>query len=372
MLILGNYILMPSFKFLSQQNRSQIPSLDGLRATAILFVLFAHVGYMYSVSWMGIFPGGFGVTVFFFLSGYLITTLLRREYEHTGSISLRKFYLRRAYRIFPPLYIVLFLIFLLAIFGVVAHKMRWGGVLSEVFFWSNYYNLAHRGFDYFVPTTGVTWSLAIEEQFYILFPLGVLVLFRRMNYERIARILFMLCVIALLWRCLLVFGFNVSGGYTGGATDTRFDSLLYGCILALWRNPVYEPEWKFSIGPRTTFVIAIILLLATFLYRDETFRATFRYTVQGIALFPIFWLAIRYPEWPIFSWLNWRFVRFIGAISFTVYLSHVIALEFADRIFVDKLPRAMLGIAFTLSFSMLMYVLVEGPLAKYRQQLHRD
>jgi peptidoglycan/LPS O-acetylase OafA/YrhL len=364
---------MPSFKFLSPQNRSHIPSLDGLRATAIMLVFFAHVGYMYNVSWMGNFPGGFGVTVFFFLSGYLITTLLRREFEHTGSISFRKFYLRRAYRIFPPLYIVLFLIFLLAIFGVVQHQMRWGAVLSEVFFWSNYYNLVHdmKG-TFFVPTTGVTWSLAIEEQFYILFPIGLLALLRRMNYERIARILFTLCVIALLWRCLLVYGMNVSGGYTYGGTDTRYDSLLYGCILGLWRNPVYEPEWKFSIGPRTMFVIAILLLLSTFIYRDEAFRATFRYTVQGIALFPIFWLAIRYPEWPIFSWFNWPFVRFVGAISFTVYLSHVMALEFADRLLEDKLPRAILGTAFTLSFSTLMYVLVEGPLAKLRQQLHRD
>ncbi|MBX9895794.1 MAG: acyltransferase [Nitrosomonas sp.] len=78
-----------------------IPSLDGMRAVAAMLVFVSHAG------WPHLIPGGFGVTIFFFLSGYLITTLLRREYESTGSISFKNFFLRRAYRIFPPLYIVL-------------------------------------------------------------------------------------------------------------------------------------------------------------------------------------------------------------------------------------------------------------------------
>jgi len=358
---------MPRFAFLNQQNRTYIPSLDGIRAVAAMLVFVAHAG------WMDIVPGGFGVTIFFFLSGYLITTLLRREFEYTGSISFSKFYLRRAYRIFPPLYIVLILIFFLAVMGVVEHHMHVDAVLSQIFFWTNYYNLAYGATgDYFVPTTGVSWSLAVEEHFYFIFPLVFLMVLRRMNYAGMARIFFLFCAIALLWRCWLVLGLNLPAAYTYSATDARFDSLLYGCILGVWRNPVFEPEWKFSLRPLAALLIAVILLLITFVLRDETFRATLRYTMQGVALFPIFWLAIRYSEWPIFSWLNWPFVRYLGAISYTFYLSHGMALIFAGHLVAEKVPRAMLGFVFTFLFSTLMYVLVEHPLAKYRQQLHGD
>src|SRR5882724_3312228 len=99
----------------SQQG--DIPSLDGLRAFAALWVFDGHLGLKSHV------PGPFGVTIFFFLSGYLITTLLRREYEETGDISLRHFYLRRVYRIFPPLYLVLAILIALALFGVVRNEM---------------------------------------------------------------------------------------------------------------------------------------------------------------------------------------------------------------------------------------------------------
>src|SRR5437016_5429614 len=78
-----------------------IPSLDGIRAVAFLFVFVAHAGLG------NVVPGGFGVTIFFFLSGYLITTLMRREAERSGTVSLRIFYARRFLRIFPPFYLVL-------------------------------------------------------------------------------------------------------------------------------------------------------------------------------------------------------------------------------------------------------------------------
>ena len=88
-----------------------IPSLDGIRGIAALIVFMSHAALP------EIFPGAFGVTVFFFLSGYLITTLLRREYASTGKIALKPFYLRRVYRILPPLYIVLTIAVLLDVFG---------------------------------------------------------------------------------------------------------------------------------------------------------------------------------------------------------------------------------------------------------------
>ena len=86
----------------AKSGKFHIPSLDGIRAIAVLIVFLSHVGLPY-------IPGGFGVTIFFFLSGYLITTLLRREYERSNRIDFKKFYMRRVLRILPPFYVVLFL-----------------------------------------------------------------------------------------------------------------------------------------------------------------------------------------------------------------------------------------------------------------------
>src|SRR5438132_14220471 len=86
-----------------QSSSFYLPSLDGIRAAAVILVFVAHAGLKERI------PGNFGVTVFFFLSGYLITTLLRIEHERTGGISLKMFYLRRTLRIFPPFYLVLLL-----------------------------------------------------------------------------------------------------------------------------------------------------------------------------------------------------------------------------------------------------------------------
>src|SRR5207247_4936424 len=84
-----------------------IPSLDGIRACAVMLVFVAHVVKLLGPDrYQGRIPGEFGVTVFFFLSGYLITTLLRIEHEQSGAISFRAFYLRRVLRIFPPFYLV--------------------------------------------------------------------------------------------------------------------------------------------------------------------------------------------------------------------------------------------------------------------------
>jgi peptidoglycan/LPS O-acetylase OafA/YrhL len=113
-------------------------------------------------------------------------------------------------------------------------------------------------------------------------------------------------------------------------------------------------------------------LLITFIFRDERFRETLRYTVQGIALLPIFWLAVRHPEWLVFRWMNWRPVRFFGVVSFSFYLCHGMALDFADQLIKEQIPRALLGFVFALLFATSMYFLVERPFAKLRRRLHRD
>ena len=198
-----------------QPGSSYIPGLDGIRAIAFLLVFWAHA--LPAVSFY--IPATLGVTIFFFLSGYLITTLLRRELERTGTISLRDFYIRRTLRIFIPLYVVF------AMSAAFAHfVMHWPagnriGILSLLFYFYNYAVVLK--LDAWLPLgMNVVWSLAVEEHFYILFPLLYLAMVRN-KLSRLTqnRILIGFCVAELIWRFVLIAVLHDQRLWTYYATD---------------------------------------------------------------------------------------------------------------------------------------------------------
>ncbi|MFL6564040.1 MAG: acyltransferase family protein [Burkholderiales bacterium] len=346
-----------------------IPSLDGIRAVAVMIVFIAHCGLQHIV------PGGFGVTIFFFLSGYLITTLLRREYEQTGTISLRNFYLRRIYRIFPPLYLVLGLLIALHASGLVGGDMSAGAVLAQLLQVTNYYIASFPSVEAapVVPFTVPFWSLAVEEHFYLLFPLTLLLLLRRKT--NVPLLLGGMCAVVLAWRYVLAFTLGNPDHYIYHATDTRIDSLLYGCIMGLWLNPALDaaPRRVSTRGWIALCAAALVLLGVSFLYRSPVFRDTLRYTVQGIALFPLFWCAVRFHRAPVFAWLNTRPVRALGIISYTFYLSHYAAIQLAGKALdTHGVVRGVAGFVLATGFSAACYVLVERRFAVLRRRLHRE
>ena len=132
-------------------NSGRIPSLDGFRALSVLIVFAGHaqfsgmstedVANFFASDPVFILPARFGVTVFFFISGYIITTLMRSEYERSGTVSFRNFYLRRVYRIFPPLYIVLIVAGLLTWAGFLKSNVSVSATLAQIFHFTNYYAL---------------------------------------------------------------------------------------------------------------------------------------------------------------------------------------------------------------------------------------
>jgi len=346
--------------------QTHIPSLDGIRGIAALLVFVSHAGLD------DVIPGGFGVTIFFFLSGYLITTLLRQEFAKTESISLRRFYLRRVYRILPPMYIVLAILILLAWADVVPSNMELGAVAAQFVQVTNYYLILH-GPSHLVPFTIPMWSLAIEEHFYLIFPVAFAFLLRHYDYRRVAAIFLVVCAAVLLWRCYLFMGLGVSWRYTYMATDTRIDSLLYGCTLGVWCNPWLDRPIPDTHRRRwiLLLILSVGLLLFTFLYREPAFRETFRYSIQGIALFPIFLCAVRFHTWPIFSWLELRLVRGLGLISYTFYLCHFACLRIVEeRLHATAIVRGVVAFVLAVAFSTLMYVLIERNLAAVRRRLH--
>jgi peptidoglycan/LPS O-acetylase OafA/YrhL len=347
---------------------THIPSLDGLRAISFLIVFAAHAGLNLWV------PGGFGVTVFFFLSGFLITTLMRAEREATGTVDIRKFYLRRVLRILPPFYLILAGAALLTVMHVLPGELQAAPELAQTLHVTNYWLIA-KGPQGTAAGTVPYWSLAVEEHFYLVFPLLYLALSRRWPRNRQATALWMLCAAILAWRCLLVFGFGSIEDRTYMGSDTRVDSILFGCALALAMNPVLdrpvgsERLWKSVLLP-----IAGALLLFTFAFRAPWFRETARYSLQGIALTAVFVTAMRFPRWLPMRFLNARPVAFVGVLSYTLYLCHQVVLM-ALSYQMPELPArhgAVYGItAFGIAFAiaLLVYWLVEKPAARLRAQL---
>jgi peptidoglycan/LPS O-acetylase OafA/YrhL len=345
-----------------------IPSLDGIRAAAVLLVFVAHAGLNERV------PGNFGVTVFFFLSGYLITTLLRVEFERTGSISFRAFYLRRVLRILPPMYVVLALASALTFVGALEGTLQLDALLWQVFHLSNYYVILAGWWDGRAPGTWIYWSLAVEEHFYLLFPVFYLILLRCVPSRRRQMLMLLaLCAIVLAWRCLLVFGFDAIKERTYVASDTRVDSILFGCILAVYGNPMLDPcriaerWWKYLWLP-----LSAAVLLITFVVLDPRFQQTFRYTLQGLALFALFVVAVRYPDWGPCRVLNLRWVRFLGVLSYSLYLVHPTIL-FGLHQWLPGHPvlLGILGLGLSVLLSTAIYHVIEKPCAALRKRLSR-
>ncbi|MGE5788830.1 MAG: acyltransferase family protein [Myxococcales bacterium] len=342
-----------------------IPSLDGIRALSFAIVFVSHAGLE------AVVPGGFGVTVFFFLSGYLITTLLRKEWQEHDTISFRAFYFRRVLRILPPFYIVLLVAISLTLANLLPGELRTSSVAAQALHFANYW-MAARGSDGFPPGTGVYWSLAVEEHFYLLFP-GFYYLLRRvgLSSRRQAHVFWMVCGLVLLWRAVVAFSFENPALWTFVATDCRLDSILFGCAMAVYNNPFLDPMRSDTAERqrRIWLPLALVGLLVSMVWRDPTFRATLRYTLQGVCLYPVFVVAIRYPNWKWIRWLNLGWLRQIGAMSYSLYLVHQILLVAVEYRLptLSPLVRAALAFALAMLFSQALLVLVEKPCANLRR-----
>ncbi|WP_133365827.1 acyltransferase family protein [Qipengyuania sediminis] len=333
----------------------EIPALDGFRAIAIGLVMLSHVGMERVV------PGQFGVTLFFFLSGYLITTLLRREFDRDGSISLKAFYFRRAVRILPPLAFALALATALSLAGLI-WPLFYPGLVTDALFLSNYF-----------PLSGVPiglWSLAVEEHFYLVFPAVALFVMARGGAGR--------CAILCAFACVLTLGVRLHEVAQGEDfanvaiwTHTRIDSILFGAILACWNNPVVDAQDRLP-GRWTSYAIAFTLLAAGFIFRDETFRHTYRYTIQGIALIFLFNAAIRDRGFAR-RFLDHPLLRIVALLSYTLYLVHSPIVEAARPFAKGPVTPFVMAAALAVSFAVAaaVYVAMEKPLARWRRDVER-
>lgn len=347
---------------------AHIPSLDGLRAVAVLIVFIGH-GMAATAVW----PGHVGVTIFFFLSGYLIVTLLRREYEKTGRIALRKFYIRRALRILPPTYLAVGAAVALAAIGVLHGPITGAGVASEVLHFTNYYIVA-AGREGLPPATTQLWSLSVEEHYYLAIPaalIGILLWGRSM--KRAGWILLTAGLVVSAWRIFL--GLNgASFDRLYVSTDTRMDSLLFGSAFALLLNPATSDAlpWASTVERHVhswLAAFAALVFVGSAVIPSLHFRFSVADAVQCACLVPIFWTLIRRPDGLAGRVLNSKFIRHIGVLSFSVYLFHRMVLDVVEQVITYSVLSDAVSLALTLCVAEVVYRLVERPLASVRKRL---
>lgn len=342
-----------------------IPSLDGIRAMSFMIVFLAHAG-------LGkIVPGYFGLTLFFFLSGYLITTLLRVEYEATWDISLKQFYLRRVLRIFPPFYLVLAIAATLTALGAWHGSINAEGLGFQLAHLTNYYIIGHGWWEGLAPGTWVYWSLAIEEHFYLVFPLFYLWLSRRVPSAKTQfSILGCICALVLLWRVILVLGLDAPKDRIYVGTDTRIDAILAGCMLAVRHNPALEAVADERRLKLVWLPLGGAAVLASLTIREPAFEQTLRYTLQSFGLFPFFIAAVRWHDWGPFRLLNLPVVRYVGLLSYSMYLMHTTTLWALEQW--TRWPmyaQATVALATLILMGSAIHYWIERPCANLRRRL---
>ena len=338
-----------------------LPSLDGIRAVAFGLVFLSHQGLG------GLVPGAFGVTIFFMLSGFLISTLMMQERERHGRVAIRYFYLRRFLRLTPPLLVVLVFALLLEAAGLSLRSTTALGVIAILSYWVNYLMLFSSSFQ--IPDgLGVLWSLAVEEHFYLLWP-WLFVFLAPMARPLMLRWMGLLLLAFLCWRIFLFSVVHAAPDYLLHASDARMDSLLFGCLLALaWRRGPEREDFQHAWAD---ILLAAVLLLITFFLRDDDFRGTLRFSLQGLALLPLFYYAVRRPDLAFFRWLNHPLAAYLGRRSYVLYLVHEVILKLIQ----SQLPAlhsalvALTSLALSLLFAELCWRLVEAPLLPLRSRL---
>jgi peptidoglycan/LPS O-acetylase OafA/YrhL len=322
----------------------RLPGLDGIRAISITLVLLFHASASVNPQ-RALQFGGFGVNIFFILSGFLITWILCREEAQHGCISLSAFYTRRALRILPPA----------AAYLLVIVALRWAGKLTIptydllrcLFFVRNLLVGGN-------PSTMHFWSLSVEEQFYLLWPLTLVLI--RSNRTRL-NISIALLIVSPFWHYL-------SDRLAGGAQyvnhirfDQIYDPILIGCCLALARNePKLLAYLRSAPLQSRWFPFAAVAAMALLLYRGNLDRCAYLVTA----------LFINYAVDHEGGVLNYKPVMWLGKISYSLYLWQQLFCWDSPLPWLGRFPQNVIAslIAATLS-----YYFIELPFANLRKRV---
>ncbi|EKF8396127.1 acetyltransferase [Staphylococcus pseudintermedius] len=305
-------------------NPRYMPGLDGVRAVAVIAIIIYHL----NPQWLS---GGFlGVDTFFVISGYLITSLLLTEYHNTGKIELMSFWLRRVKRLIPAvLFLVMGVIVLSLIFMPTEIQKVRADSIAAIFYVSNWWYIM-QNVDYFeqfaVQPLKHLWSLAIEEQFYLVFPIVLLSLLSFIRRLKSIRIIFLILLVISMIAMIVLYvpNENVARVYFG--TDTRIQTLLMGVLLALvW--PPFQLKAKVNRQMRTMIdtagVVGLAILFICFKFVSETNSILYYggfFLISTVTLLVI--ASSVHPSGYFAKFLGNKVFTFIGSRSYSLYLWH--------------------------------------------------
>jgi peptidoglycan/LPS O-acetylase OafA/YrhL len=336
-------------------NAGHMPALDGFRAVAAFSVITLHGGYG---AWFD------GVTAFFVLSGFLITTLLIREMESTGAVSLRAFYARRTLRIFPAYYACVVASF--TIDHVAGNRWPNGLTPSAFAYVVNYFN-SFNGH----PSTSIAhlWSLGVEEQFYLLWPILLFALARRGRHA-LQITLTGIIVGGVGWRLVLHYGVGIGQAYLYNAFDARFDNLAIGCMLATLVGNAKVAGLATALGryawsPLVTFALLFVVIRALPALPLHLFGFTLYSVLVGILIVQL----LELHGTVMWRWLDAPVARFLGTISYPIYLYHVWGLGLGH--WMTGVPHAgqvFAGTLFTIAAAAGSYYIVERPFLELKHR----
>lgn len=356
--------------FTKYKKMRYMPGLDGLRAIAVLGIIIYHL----NKQWL---TGGFlGVDTFFVISGYLITSLLLKEYDDTGIIKLKSFWIRRLKRLLPAVIVLLMVVgtatLLLKSDNIIRVKHD---IIAAIFYVSNWWYIA-KDVNYFEQFSFMPlkhlWSLAIEEQFYIFFPVILVTLL--LTIKKRYKIGFIFWGVSIISLGLMMFIYSINGDHSRVyfGTDTRLQTLLLGVILAfLWppfklkNDPPKVVKYVIDSIGSLSFIVLILLLF--FIINDETnwiYDGGF-YLISILTLFII--ASVVHPSTWIAKIFSNPVLVFIGKRSYSLYLWHFAVISFVHSYYVDgQIPVYVyfIDISLTIIFAELSYRFIETPFRK--------
>jgi peptidoglycan/LPS O-acetylase OafA/YrhL len=249
-----------------------------------------------------------GVDIFFGISGFLICSRLLVEWRKTGQIDLTDFYIRRTFRIMPPLFVYIGVIIVLTAVGCL--DVGWWSILSALTFWRNYLpgRLDIHGFP-----VAHTWSLGVEEHFYLFWPVTLILLATR---RRAAWAALGIALVVAVWRTISLRIYPLSWMFW--RTDLRIDGLLWGAWIALVvDDPVWRARLTRWITPGVWLALAGVFMIVVMIPFQLPMLSQF-----WIAILVPFLLigTVLWPESPAGRILEWRPLRWIGRLSYSLYL----------------------------------------------------
>ncbi|NNG41193.1 acyltransferase [Flexivirga sp. ID2601S] len=352
------------------------PALDGLRAVSVLTIMLFHVPY----DWV---TGGYwSVNVFFVVSGYLITGLLLKELDRWGSIDLVGFYARRAKRLLPALLLMLVVVSLAVprIFGDQTPATIKGDGLAALFYVANW-RMIFTGQSYFEQFgTAVespfkhAWTLGIEEQYYLIFPILMIVLFKAFGPRGKAKILGVMvglaALSALVMALVYVPGGDPSRVYYG--TDTRMQDILVGAVLAVALSMVPRQRLAAFTARRRTEIMVLgwtiaALTLFWFFFIPASGWVFYGGYLLFDAMFALLILSVELlPGSSVARTISWRPLAWIGMLSYGLYLWHfpLFVVMTPEHLHISGVPLQIARFAATFLLAAGSYYLVENPIRK--------